>query len=494
MRTLTKEMEYMYDVIIIGGGITGSSIAYEFSKYNLKVAMVEASNDVGASTTKANSGIVHAGYDPKPGTLMAKLNVEGSKMYKELAPKFNVHYSNIGSLVIGKKSDEDKILELYNRGLENGVSDMSILRGEEIFKLEPNLNKDITIALLAQSAAVVSPWEMCLAFSENAVRNGVELFLSFKVTNVTKVNDYFTVESKDKVLKTKFVINCAGVYADEIYNMVLKDQKGFKIVPVKGDYYLLDKEEGKLVNHIIFQTPSSLGKGVLVSKTCHGNLIVGPNAKEIMDKEDVGVDQESLDYIKKMAKNTLENINYRNNIRNFAGLRAKILDYDDFLIGDSLVSGFINFAGIKSPGLSAAPAFGPYAKRILMFLGLPFELNNKFKITPLPKFFKDMTKEEIDSKIKENELYGRIICRCETVSEGEIVDSLKRPIPALSIDAIKRRCNARMGRCQGGFCGPKILEIMTRELNLEPKDILQDKEGTNIVLDYTKGGIHHEGI
>ena len=485
----------MYDVVIIGGGITGSAIAYELSKYNLEVALVEARNDVATATTKANSGIVHAGYDPKPGTLMAKLNVEGSKMYKELAPKFNVHYDNIGSLVIGRKEDEEKILELYQRGLDNHVPELSIIRGEEIFKLEPNLDKDISIALLAKTAAVVSPWEMCLALAENAVNNGVKLYLSFKVTNITKEDDHFLVESDGDILKAKYVINAAGVYADEIYNMVLEDKKdGFTIVPVKGDYYLLDKEEGKLVNHVIFQTPSALGKGVLVSKTCHGNLIVGPNAVTISDKEDVGVEAESLDYIRRFANLTSDKINYRNNIRNFSGLRAKIKDYDDFLIGESKVPRFINFAGIKSPGLSAAPAFGPYAKKILEDLGLTFSLKKDFKITPLPKFFKDMTKEEIDNKVKENNLYGRIICRCETVSEGEIVDSLHRAIPCLSIDAVKRRCNAGMGRCQGGFCGPKILEIMVRELHIEPKDVLQDIEGTNIVLEYTKGGLHHEGI
>ena len=485
----------MYDVLIIGAGITGSAIAYELSKYNLSVALVEAANDVATATTKANSGIVHAGYDPKPGTLMAKLNVEGAKMYKELAPKFNVHYENIGSLVVGRKEDEDKILSLYQRGLDNNVPELSIIRDEEIFKLEPNLDKDISIALLAKTASVVSPWEMCLAFAENAVNNGVKLYLSFKVTNIVKEEDCFLVESNNNILKTKYVINAAGVYADEIYKMVLKNKNdGFTIVPVKGDYFLLDKEEGKLVNHVIFQTPSALGKGVLVSKTCHGNLIVGPNAITISDKEDVGVEQEALDYIKNCAKLTCDKINYRNNIRNFSGLRAKIKDYDDFLIGQSNVSGFINFAGIKSPGLSAAPAFGPYAKEILESLGVSFSLKPDFKITPLPKFFKDMTKEEIDNKIKENNLYGRIICRCETVSEGEIVESLHRPIPCLSIDAVKRRCNAGMGRCQGGFCGPKILEIMVRELHIEPKNVLQDKEGTNIVLEYTKGGTYHDSI
>lgn len=483
----------MYDVIIIGAGITGSSIAYEFSKYNMKCLMLEATNDVSTATTKANSGIVHAGYDPMPNTLMAKLNVIGSKMYKELAPLLNVHYNPIGSLVIGKKEDYNKIKELYDRGIENKVPDLSILEGEEIFKIEPNLSKDIYYALYAKSAAVVSPWEMCLALAENAVVNGVELKLRTPVTKIEKCKDYFIVYSNDLSFKCKYIINAAGVYADKIYDMVLDNKEdGFKITPVKGEYFLLDKEEGNLLNHVVFQVPSNLGKGVLVSKTCHGNLIVGPNAENIFDKEDVSVTSNALDYIKKMASNTIDKINYRNNIRNFAGLRAKIDGYDDFLIGESKVKGFINFAGIKSPGLSAAPAFGPYAKEILESIGFSFIKKDEFKVLPLPKFFKDMSKEEIEEKIKENDLYGRIICRCETVSEGEIVASLHRPIPCLSIDAVKRRCNAGMGRCQGGFCGPKILEIMVRELKLSPKDILQDKDGTNIVLGYTKGGNHNE--
>ena len=483
----------MYDIIIIGCGISGASIAYEFSKYNLKCLVLEAMNDVATETTKANSGIVHAGYDPKPGTLMAKLNVIGSKMYKDLAPKLNVHYNQIGSLVIGKKEDYSKIKELYDRGIKNGVEGLSILEGEEIFKIEPNLSKDIYYALYAKTAAVVSPWEMCLALAENAVINGVELKLNTPVTDIKKIDDYFLVKSNDLEFKSKYIINTAGCYADDIYKMVLDNKEdGFNITPIKGEYFLLDKEEGKLINHVVFQVPSNLGKGVLVSKTCHGNLIVGPNAKPEIKKDDFGVSSEALDYIKSMAKNTSDKINYRNNIRNFAGLRASIDGYDDFLIGESKVKGFINFAGIKSPGLSAAPAFGPYAKEILESIGFSFIKKDGFKVLPLPKFFKDMSKEEIEEKIKENDLYGRIICRCETVSEGEIVASLHRPIPCLSIDAVKRRCNAGMGRCQGGFCGPKILEIMVRELKLSPKDILQDKDGTNIVLGYTKGGNHNE--
>ena len=480
----------MFDCIIIGCGISGASIAYELSKYKIKVCVLEAHNDVGDETTKANSGIVHAGYDPKPNTLMAKLNVIGSSMYEGLAKRLNVHYEKIGSLVIGKKEDEGKILELYDRGIQNGVKDLSIIYRKEILELEPNIGDDVEIALYARSAAIVSPFEMCLALAKNAVYNGVELHLSSKVININKVDDYFKVETEDSIYEAKYVINAAGIHADTIYNMVLGDNnRSFKIVPVKGSYYLLDKSEGKLVNHILFQTPSERGKGVLATKTVHGNLLVGPDAIDINSKEDVSVSSESLDYIREKIEFTTNKINYRNNVRNFSGLRAKVLGFDDFIIGNSIVSGFINFAGIKSPGLSAAPAFGPCAKDILESLGFKFERKDDFKDYPLNKFFRDYTKEELNEKIKENQLYGRIICRCEGVSEGEIVDAIHDIIPAKSIDAIKRRCNSGMGRCQGGFCQPKILEIIARELNISPKEVLQDKFGSNIVLDYTKDGI-----
>ena len=480
----------MFDCIIIGCGISGASIAYELSKYKIKVCVLEAHNDVGDETTKANSGIVHAGYDPKPNTLMAKLNVIGSSMYEGLAKRLNVHYEKIGSLVIGKKEDEGKILELYDRGIQNGVKDLSIIYRKEILELEPNIGDDVEIALYARSAAIVSPFEMCLALAKNAVYNGVELHLSSKVININKVDDYFKVETEDSIYEAKYVINAAGIHADTIYNMVLGDNnRSFKIVPVKGSYYLLDKSEGKLVNHILFQTPSERGKGVLATKTVHGNLLVGPDAIDINSKEDVSVSSESLDYIREKIEFTTNKINYRNNVRNFSGLRAKVLGFDDFIIGNSIVSGFINFAGIKSPGLSAAPAFGPCAKDILESLGFKFERKDDFKDYPLNKFFRDYTKEELNEKIKENQLNGRIICRCEGVSEGEIVDAIHDIIPAKSIDAIKRRCNSGMGRCQGGFCQPKILEIIARELNISPKEVLQDKFGSNIVLDYTKDGI-----
>lgn len=487
----------IYDVLIIGGGITGCSIGFELSKYDLKVKMVEKHNDISMMTTKANSGIVHAGYDPRPGTKMARLNVLGSKLYKSLAKELNVHYVNNGSLVIGR-NDQDKevINELYKRGKANGVEGLEILTTEEIRKKEPSINEDVNYALFAPTAAIVSPWEMALALGENAVRNGMELSLETEVLDINKVDDKFVVKTSKGDIEARYVINAAGLYADRINDLAIKDhrEEHFDITPVKGEYYLLDKVEGRLANTVIFQTPNELGKGVLVSKTVHGNLIVGPNASsEVESKDDVSTTSKALSYVRTASSLSVPSINFRNNIRNFSGERATIVGRDDFLIEESkVVPHFINFAGIKSPGLSCGPAFGLEAVEMLKKSGLEFKENKNFKITPLPKFFKDMTKDEINHKVETNELYGRIICRCETVSEGEIVDALHRPIVCPTIDGVKRRTNAGMGRCQGGFCGPKVLEIIKRETGLKAMDILQDKAGSNIVLNHTKGGDENE--
>ena len=480
----------MYDVAIVGAGITGSSIAFELAKYKLKVCLIEKENDVALATTKANSGIVHAGYDPKPGTLMARLNVEGNKIYHQLAKKLNIHFVNNGSLVLAFSEKERKIVEdLYKRGIENKVPQLSIINKKEILKLEPNISDKVVCALYAKTAGVVAPWEMGLAMAQTAVKNGVELLLNSQVQNIKFEKGRFEIIAGSKKIFSKYLINAAGLFADEIYKLVLdkNKSKSFQILPSKGEYYLLDKSQGNLVSRTLFQCPSENGKGVLVSRTCHGNLIVGPNAV-VSKKDDVSNTTEGMSYIKNTAFKTTEKINYRDNIRNFSGLRASIPDYDDFLIEESpYVKGFINFAGIKSPGLTAAPAFGGEAKKILKKCGLKFEKKSKFEFVPLKKFFNEYSPKELNALIKKNKKYGRIICRCETVSEGQIVDAIHGLIPATTIDAIKRRTNAGMGRCQGGFCGPKILEILKRELKLEPMEIYQDKNGSYLITEKSKG-------
>lgn len=478
-----------YDIIIIGCGITGASIALELSKYKLNVLVLEKENDVAMGTTKANSAIIHAGYDPRPGTKMARLNVLGSEMTKDLAKRLNFHYQQIGSFVIGRSNqDKELIEELYSRGKQNGVKDLKILTSrEEILALgEDNLDEDIDIALYAPTAAIVSPWEMCLAFIENAMYNGVEVKTNAKVEKIEKEEGTFKVSTKDNTYLASYIINCAGIDSDEVSKLPT-GHKEFEITSVKGEYYLLDKSQGNLVHHVIFQTPSEVGKGVLVSPTVHGNLIVGPNAIDNEEKHSTSTTILGLSQVREKAKLTSTKINLMENIRNFAGNRATIKGREDFLIEESKETPhLIHFAGIKSPGLSSAPAFGLEAKAILEKCGLVFTLKDNYKDHPLPTFFKELSLEEKEKKIKENPLYGRVICRCETITEGEIVSAIHQNLPGRTIDGIKRRCNAGMGRCQGGFCGPKVFEILARELSLKYDEIYQDKEGSYVVSCPTK--------
>lgn len=477
-----------FDVTIIGAGIVGSSIALELSKYDLNVLVLEKENDVAIGTTKANSAIIHAGYDPLPGTKMARMNVLGSKLVKEYAEEMNFHYKNIGSLVIGNsKTDKALIDTLYERGVQNGVENMKVLKSrEEIEALgEKNLAPDIDYALYAPTAAICSPWEMCLAFIENAVTNGVTLKLNAGVTAMEKKGDTFYLTTPQGVFESKYVINCAGVDADDVASMMEKNP--LHIEAVKGEYYLLDKDQGTLVNHVIFQTPTKAGKGVLVSPTVHGNLIVGPNASQNDEKFSTKNTAAGLAYVKEKAVRSVPTINFFDNVRNFAGNRATIPGYDDFYIAESKeVEGLIHFAGIKSPGLSSGPAFGKEAVKILADKGLEMKEKKDWKVYRLPTFFKELSEEDKEALIKKDNRYGRVICRCETVTEGEIVAAIHSPVPATTIDGVKRRTNAGMGRCQGGFCGPKVFDILMRELHLPYDKVYQDREGSQVVVSKTK--------
>lgn len=485
-------MANSYDFIIIGCGITGSSIAMELSKYKSKILILESSNDVSMGTTKANSGIIHGGYDPKPDTLMARLNVEGSRLTQELAEILNFHYNQVGSLVVGStEADHKKINELFENGTASKIPGLKLLKTKkEVHDLEPNLNPDFDYALLSNTAAIVAPWEECLAFSQTAVGNGATLELNSKVSSIEKKDDKFIVTASGKKYEGTHVINCAGTHADYIYKLALGKQadKSFEIVPCKGEYYLLDKNQGNLVSRVIFQTPSALGKGVLVAPTVHKNLIVGPNADyEVSGKDDTSTVQKNIEYVSKSAVKSVPAINFRENIRNFSGVRATIKDHDDFLIEESkYVENFYNFAGIKSPGLSCGPAFGKELIRIMKDK-FNFEINDSFKYYPLPRYFKELSEEEKMEAISKDNRFGRIVCRCESITEGEIVRAMHSLIPGKTVDGIKRRTNAGMGRCQGGFCGPKVFELIKREFNLKAEDILVDRNGSHIVVSKTKG-------
>lgn len=475
-----------YDVIIIGCGVVGASCAYTLAQHALRVGVLEASNDVANGTTKANSAIVHAGYDPLPGTNMARLNVLGTAMMGPLCARLDVPYRNNGSLVLSLSEEDDETLrELYARGLANGVPGLVLLDRAQTLTLEPNLSPEVRGALYAPSAGIVNPWELCYAMAETAVRNGAELHLSAPVTAIERLDGGFRLRTPKGDFTARFVVNCAGTLADRVSAMA--GDRSFTTRPAKGEYFLLDKSEGHRVEHVIFQCPSRLGKGVLVTPTVHGNLLVGPNSSPA-DPEDTANSAEGMAFVRSSALRSVPGINFRDNIRNFAGVRANT-DRDDFIIEESAaVPGFIQAAGIKSPGLSAAPAIGPEVLALLKRAGLEARKKDDLIDSRKRIRFHELSEAEKNELIRQDPRYGRVICRCETVTEGEIVASLHTPIPPVSVNGVKRRVGAGMGRCQGGFCGPRVQEIIARELGLDPTQVLMDWEGTWVLCGETKGG------
>lgn len=481
----------MYDVIVIGCGIVGAATAYELSKYQLKTLILEAENDVSLGATRANSAIMHAGFDPEPGSLMARLNVEGAERAKELCQKLSVHYDQIGSLVVAFSEEELALIKtLYDRGVKNGVKDLELLNQEELHKKEPNLSHESLGALYAPTAAIVNPWEFCLALAETAVKNDVEIALNNRVTDIKKLDDGYEITTTKSTYQTKYVFNAAGVHSDDIHNLIA--EPNFEITPKRGEYYLLDKSEGTVVNHVIFQCPSSVGKGVLISPTVHGNLVVGPNSEAIPHNDldtgrDTGNTSAGLRSVGELARKSVPDLNLRQSIRNFSGVRANN-STGDFVLQEADF-GFIDLAGVKSPGLTSAPAIALYGIEMLeKSVNEKFTLKNTFIDSREKIVFQELDPAEKNAVISRNNDYGRVVCRCETVTEGEIRAAAQSPISPVSVDGIKRRCNAGMGRCQGGFCGPRVVEILADELNKSPLDILQDREGSYILVEATKGG------
>ena len=475
----------MLDVIVIGAGVMGAAVSRELSKYKLNIMVLDKENDVSNGTSKANSAIVHAGYDAKEGTLMAKYNVLGAGMYDSLCKEIGAPYKNVGSYVLAFSEEERKHIEkLYQRGLTNGVPQMEILEKDEILRREPNINKNVVAALYAGSAGIVGPWEFTIKLLENAALNGTEVLVDAEVSNIEKLQDGYKVILKDgRSFETKVVINAAGVYADKINDMVSKNH--FDIHPRIGEYYVLDKVQGKLTNSVLFQCPTIMGKGILVTKTVHGNIMVGPTAEDVESKDYVGTTTHGLDDIRRQAEKTISGINYRDSIRNFTGIRAES-STGDFIIGEvSDAPNFFNIAGTKSPGLSSAPAIGvDVAKMVVEKLGAVKK--EEFKQNKPQIHFIELSPEEKAEVIKKDPRYGRIICRCESITEGEIVDVIHRMVGARTVDGVKKRCRPGTGRCQGGFCGPRVQEILARELGKELNEIVLDKKGAYILTTETK--------
>lgn len=476
----------MYDVIVVGSGVVGAGVAYELSRCQLRVAVLEKENDVACGTTKANSAIVHAGYDPLPGTRMARLNVQGSKMMEDLCRRLSVEYRRIGSLVLAfNDRDLQTLRGLYRRGEVNGVENLKLLSAEETLQMEPNLSPEVCGALYAPSAAIIDPWGLAIALAETAVRNGVELHRNAGVRGIRKKSESYEIETDAGVFETRYLVNAAGTHADEINNFVAKPF--FEILPVRGEYYVLDKNQGDTVSHTIFQCPDKKGKGVLISPTVDGNLIVGPTADPASDPENTAVTAEGLAKIMSVSARSSGKVNFREAIRNFAGVRATASGSDDFIIEPSPdAPRFVNVAAIKSPGLSASPAIALEVRSILEQMGLTCKKKDSFVETRGHKLFRDMTAEQQKEAIRKDPRYGRVICRCETITEGDIIDALHSPIPPVSIDGVKRRCNAGMGRCQGGFCGPRVHEILHRETGMRMEQICQDKTGSFLLTGETK--------
>lgn len=479
------EMTDMYDVIIIGGGVSGAASARELSRYKVRACVLEKEEDFCCGTSKANSAIAHAGYDAEPGSLMAKLNVRGNEMMEQLSKDLDFPFQRIGSLVICLSEEEMPGLQkLYDKGIANGVKGLKILNREEVLEMEPNITDNVYAALYAPTAGIVCPFNLNIALAENAYTNGIEFRFNTEVQNIRKIDGGYELCTNQGTFRTKYVVNAAGVYADKFHNMV--SEKKIHITPRRGDYCLLDKSAGTHVSRTIFSLPTKYGKGVLVTPTVHGNLLVGPTAIDIENKEGTNTTREGLDEVITKAGQNVKNLPMRQVITSFAGLRAHE-DGTEFIIGEPEdARGFIDCAGIESPGLTSCPAIGEMVAGILQEkLGL--EKKDNFIATRKGILDPDtLTREERAELIQREPAYGNIICRCEMITEGEILDAIRRPLGARSLDGVKRRTRAGMGRCQSGFCSPRTMEILARELHVSMADITKSGGKSRLVVGTNK--------
>ncbi len=469
-----------FDAVIVGGGVVGAAIARELSRYELSVCLVEKEEDVCSGTSKANSAIVHAGFDAVPGTKKAEFNVKGNAMMDELARDLEFEFKRNGSIVLCF-ADEDmpKLAELYQRGLKNGVEGLEIVSGDKIREMEPNVTDEVVAALVAPTGGIVCPFGLTIALAENAADNGVEFKFNTAVTDIKKTENGYTVITDKGEIEAKTVINAAGVYSDTIHNMVSETK--LHINPRKGDYCLLDKEAGTHVSYTVFQLPGKYGKGILVSPTVHGNLLLGPTAVDVDDKDNTATTAAELGDVVKKSAVSVKNVPYRLTITSFSGVRAHE-DGDDFVIGEVADAPcFFDAAGIESPGLSSAPAIGVYlAECVAEKLGA----KKKENFNPKRRGFVKLAEKSFEERaalIKENPLYGVIVCRCMNVSEGEIVDAINRTLGATSLDGIKRRVHQGMGRCQAGFCTSKTMEILSRETGIPMEKICKNSAGSEML-------------
>lgn len=476
----------MFDVIVIGGGVIGGTVLRELTKYQLSVCMLEKENDVCMGQSKANSGIVHAGFDAAIGSLKAKFNVLGNKMMPKYAEELGVKYVNNGSLVVAFSEAEINTLhQLKARGEANGVSDMEILDQAQLRALEPNVSDEAVGALLAKTGGIICPYGLTIAAIGNAMDNGARLYTDFEVVAISKNDDKFTVKAADRrEVEGKLVIDCAGLASGKI--AALAGDDSIKVNGRKGEYILLDRESGDFVSHTLFFTPTEKGKGILVTQTADKNILLGPTSEEIPDGC-TDTTATGLAFVIEKVKKMSKNPPLFNTITSFCGVRA-YSDRHDFIIEESKkVKGLILCAGVESPGLTSAPAIAKYVVEELVGANIVLTKNEKFNGIRKPEyFFKDLSTEEKNEIIKKDPSYGKIVCRCEQITEGEILRAIRENPPAKNIDAVKRRTRAGMGRCQGGFCQPYVAELIAKEQNIPFEQVTKSGKGSNLVVGVSK--------
>ena len=510
----------MYDVAIIGAGVIGGMIARELSGYELDICILEKENDVAVGATRANSAIIHAGFDAAKGSLKAQLNVRGSEMMEQVAKQLGVKYKKNGSLVIAFSGEEREELErLLERGNENGVKDLRILEKEELHAMEPNLSDTVECALYAPTGAIICPYELTIAAVGNAMDNGADLKRNFEVSSICRKkishkepicnevphkeaaqNDmlpeleaemYYEIHAANgqEPVCARFVINAAGLYSDKIAAMVGDDS--FEVHPRRGEYILLDKECGGLFSHTIFRTPSKMGKGILMTPTVDGNLLIGPTSVDMTDKEDTSTTAEGFDKIRKEAAENAKNIPWGKTITSFCGLRA-VGSTGDFII-KAAGERVIHVAGSESPGLSASPAIAEYVVQLAGEQGLELKKKDQYNpVRPAMHAFREASIEEKNEKIREDRSYGKIVCRCEGITEGEILAALRTNPKALDLDGVKRRTRAQMGRCQGGFCSPHIVEMIAQELGIPVEQVTKSGGRSFVNIGRTKEEVQYD--
>ncbi len=468
-----------YDVVIIGAGVVGAMTARELSRYDLSVCLLEKENDVAMGASRANSGIIHGGYDPEPGTLKARMNTEGIGLLYKTARELNVHCQNNGSLVcaFGTAEEEQVLDDLYHRSLQNGIDCVKLISGEEARALEPSLSQQVSKALHVPNAGIICPYDLTIAAAGNAMDNGATLMRNFEVAAIEQKNG-FTVTSADGAwVEGTYLVNCAGCGADKVAQ--LAGDGFFTIIPRAGEYMLLDKAEGSRVQHTIFQVPTAEGKGILVSPTVDGNLLTGPTASKVESADSTQTTPEGLAVVARLAAKSVPPVNFRQVITSFSGVRSSEKNGDFIIEASKKVPGLVHVAAIDSPGLTSCVAIAKMTVGILKNQGLV--LTEKANWNPCrenTRAFREMSDEEKDAFIKTHPAYGKIVCRCETVSEGEIRDAIRRNPPAFDLDGVKRRTRSGMGRCQGGFCSPYVMKLIAQEQGMKMEEVTKFGKGS----------------